>query len=65
MKTIYKEKRNYTYKYEYQFTGYGLNAEPIYLEYETKFNIANGVKYFRKFTRYVTENGKTYNSYIR
>ena len=62
---IYKEKRNVTSVFTYSFAGYGIDANPIYAEFETRFSIARGVLQDGKFTRYVDENGKTYVSFIR
>lgn len=62
---IYKEKRGITTVLRYSYAGYGINANPIYAELESKFSIARGVFQDDKFTRFVDENGNTYMSYIR
>ena len=62
---IYKERRGVTSVFSYWPEGWGMDAQTIYAEYETKFSIARGVIQDKKFTRFVDENGKTYNSFIR
>ena len=62
---VYKEKRGVTYVYSYSYEGVGIDAKPVYAEFETKFSIARGVIQDKKFTRYVDGQGKTYTSYIR
>ena len=52
-------------KKSYSYLGYGYDAQPIYAEYETKFSIAKGIIKDHIFIRNVTEDGKTYNSFIR
>lgn len=57
---IYKEKRGITSVYSYSYEGVGIDAKPVYAEFETKFSIARGVFQDKKFTRFVYENGNTY-----
>ena len=65
MKDIYSEKGNVTTKKSYSYLGYGIDARPIYAEYETKFSIARGIIKDHVFIRNVTEDGETYNSFVR
>lgn len=62
---IFKEKRGVTSVLTYKFAGHGYDAQSIYSEFESKFSIARGVFQRGKFTRYVDENGITYNSFVR
>ena len=65
MNKEYRTFKNYDYKTEFKFVGYGVNAEPIYAKYETKFNIANGVVYQNKFVGYCNENTTEYIGMVR
>ena len=62
---VYSEKGKVTTKKSYVYLGYGMDAQSIYAEYETKFSIAKGVIKDHIFIRNVTEDGETYNSFIR
>lgn len=61
----FTEKRNVTTCTYYIFAGFGIDAQSIYAEWQYKFSIAKGLIQEDTFTRYVEENGNTYNSFIR
>lgn len=65
METRYTEKRNITSRFDYEYAGHGIDANQIFNEFETKFSIARGIIQEHKFTRMVTEDGKTYTSFVR
>lgn len=65
MNTRYIENDKTTWKLTYEFKGYGMNAEPIYMERITEFSIADGILIENNFRRYVTSDYETYTNYIR
>lgn len=62
---IYKEKRGITTVLSYSYVGFGIDANSIFAEHETKFSISKGVLQRDKFIRFVDSDGNTYTSFIR
>lgn len=59
METIYKEVNDITEKYTYKWVGYGIDAQSVFTEYVTRFNIAKGIITSKEFTgRYIDCYGK-------
>jgi len=65
MNTRIYEWNDETHSREYRFAGLGIDAQPIFAEYETRFTIADGVTALAEFIGYVTSDYRAYVGMIR